>query len=192
MRIVGGRLSGRTIAAPPGRDTRPTSDRVREALFNLLAARTDFDEASVLDLFAGSGALGLEALSRGAQTATLVERHGPTLAVARTNAAGLGLGVHVRTVRADALAFVRRSPSERFDLAFADPPYALAEIPDLPVLVRPHLAPDALFVLEHDTRHNFDGDPGLVLSRAYGQTVVSIFGSVPESSQSDLPQPPSP
>lgn len=176
MRVVGGTLSGRTLAAPPGRDTRPTSDRVREALFNLLASRMPFDGIAVLDLFAGSGALGLEALSRGAARAALVERHGPTLAVARANAAALGLTAQVRPVRADALAFLR-SPREAFGLAFADPPYALAEIPDLPALVRPHLAPEALFALEHDARHSFDGAPGLVLTRAYGQTVVSLFAA---------------
>lgn len=175
MRVVGGTLSGRTVKAPPGHDTRPTSARVREALFNLLAARTAFGGAAVLDLFAGSGALAFEALSRGAAHATLVERHGPTLAVAKANAASLGLASAVRTVRADALVFLRRPPAGAFSLAFADPPYSLAGTPDLPALVRPHLAPGALFALEHDTRHDFSGAPGLVLTRAYGQTVVSLF-----------------
>ncbi len=174
MRIIGGTHSGRTLAAPPGRGTRPTSDRVREALFNLLSARTRLAGADVLDLFAGSGALGLEALSRGAASATLVERHGPTLAVARANAAALGFASAVRPVRADVLAFLRR-PARPFGLAFADPPYDLAEIPALPALVRPHLAPDALFALEYDTRHDFTAAPGLVLTRAYGQTVISLF-----------------
>ena len=178
MRIVGGALSGRPIAAPPGRATRPTSERVREALFNLVAARTDLADIAVLDLFAGSGALGLEAVSRGAASATLVERHGPTLAVARANAAALGVAGAVRCVRADALAFLRRPPAGvPFGLAFADPPYDLAEIPALPALARPHLTADALFVLEHDTRHDFSAAPGLVVARAYGQTVVSIFGA---------------
>lgn len=173
MRIIGGTFSGRTISAPPGRTTRPTSGRVREALFNMLASRVSFDGLDVLDLFAGSGALALEAHSRGAAQATLVERHGPTLAVARTNAASLG--AQVQAVRADVLSFLSRPPRTAFGLAFADPPYDLAEIPGLPALVRPHLAPDALFVLEHDTRHDFAQAPSLVLSRAYGQTVLSIF-----------------
>ena len=176
MRIIGGAHSGRTIAAPPGRGTRPTSDRVREAVFNLVGARTDLAGIAVLDLFAGSGALALEAISRGAAAATLVEHHSPTLAVARANAAALGLQTAVQCVRADALTFLRRPPAGRaFGLAFADPPYDLAEIPALPALVRPHLDDDALFVLEHDNRHDFSDAPGLVVSRAYGQTVVSIF-----------------
>ena len=176
MRVVGGTLSGRTLVAPPGRDTRPTSDRVREALFNLVGARVPLAGLAVVDLFAGSGALGLEALSRGAAHATLVERHGPTLAVARANAAALGVAASVRPVRADVLAFLRRPPaSPLFGLAFADPPYDLAELPALPALVRPHLVPEALFALEHDARHDFSAAPGLVLSRAYGQTVVSLF-----------------
>lgn len=175
MRIVGGELSRRTLQAPKGDRTRPTTDRVREALFNMLGARLDLDGARVLDLFAGSGALGLEALSRGAAHATFVERHGPTLAVARGNACDLGVADRAAFVRADALATLRRAPDGRYDLVFADPPYDLGEIPDLPDLARSHLAPDGLLVLEHDARHAFDGAPGHVLSRAYGRTVVSLF-----------------
>ncbi len=173
MRIIAGAFSGRPIAAPPGKGTRPTAGRVREALFNLLASRMSFDGTTVLDLFAGSGALGLEALSRGAASATLVERHSPSLAVARSNASALG--VPVQAIRADVLTFLRRPLPAPFGLAFADPPYDLAEIPDLPALVRPHLAPGALFALEHDNRHDFAAAPGLVVTRAYGQTVVSLF-----------------
>ena len=173
MRIIAGALSGRTIAAPPGKGTRPTSERVREALFNLLASRVAFDGLAVVDLYAGSGALGLEALSRGAASATLVERHTPTLAVARSNASALG--VPVQAVRSDVLAFLERPSRTPFGLAFADPPYDAPEIPDLPALVRPHLAAGALFALEHDNRHDFAAAPGLVLTRAYGQTVVSLF-----------------
>lgn len=176
MRITGGRLARRPIAAPAGDATRPTTDRVREALFSALAARVDLDGARVLDLFAGSGALGLEALSRGAASAVFVERHGPTLAVARRNAATLGVEGACRFVRADALAWLARPASAVFDVVFADPPYALAGIPAMPERVRPHLAPAGLLVLEHDARHAFDTAPDLVWTRAYGRTVVSVFG----------------
>ncbi len=177
MRIVGGRLARRPLAAPKGDRTRPTTDRVREALFNALGSRTDLDGARVLDLFAGSGALGLEALSRGAAHATFVERHGRTLAVARANARDLDVADRAAFVRADALAELRRPSLGRFDLLLADPPYDLLEIPDLPGLARPHLTPDGLFVLEHDARHAFDAAPGLVYTRAYGRTVLSVFES---------------
>jgi len=175
MRIIGGRFGGRVLQAPRGHATRPTTDRVREALFNLLAARHDFGGARVLDLFAGTGALGLEALSRGAASALFVERHTPTLALARRNAADLGVADACRFVRADAVAYLRRPPEARYDLAFADPPYDLSVLPALPALACPHLAPGGLFALEHDARHDFAGHPALVVSRPYGRTVLSIF-----------------
>ena len=161
---------------------------MREALFNLVGARADLDGLAVLDLFAGSGALGLEALSRGAAAATLVERHGPTLAVARANAAALGPSARSRPSAPTCSSFcAARRRAAPFGLAFADPPYDLAEIPALPALVRPHLDADALFVLEHDTRHDFADAPGLVVARAYGQTVVSIFA--PTRGTPDAPCP---
>lgn len=176
MRIVGGRLARRPLEAPKGRHTRPTTDRVREALFNLLGARTDLAGARVLDLFAGSGALGLEAISRGAAHATFVERHGPTLALARRNAEALGVADRCAFVRADVLTYLRRDGPEA-DLVVADPPYDLAEIPDLPALARPRLGVGGIFVLEHDARHAFDGAPGHLLARAYGRTVLSLFAA---------------
>ena len=173
MRITGGTLARRTLDAPRGDRTRPTTDRVREAVFSALGSRTDLAGARVLDLFAGSGALGLEALSRGAARATFVERHGPTLAVARRNAAALGVAARAAFVRADALAY--RGPGP-FDVVLADPPYDLAELPALPAALRPLLAASGWLVLEHDARHAFDGAPGWVQSRTYGGTVVSWFG----------------
>lgn len=177
MRITGGRLVRRPLAAPAGDATRPTTDRVREALFSALASRVDLDGARVLDLFAGSGALGLEALSRGAASATFVERHGPTLAVARRNALALNVAEACRFVRADALAWLGRPPASPFDVVLADPPYALPEIPALPARVQPRLAPGGVVVLEHDARHAFDADPGLLWTRTYGRTVVSLFAA---------------
>ena len=153
-------------------------DRTREAIFNLVGARLDLAAARggtgavVLDVFAGSGALALEALSRGAARATLVERHGPTLAVARRNARDLG--AEAAFVRADALAHLAR-PGEAVDLALADPPYDLDRLRDLPELLRARLTPGGLAVLEHDARHAFEDAPGWELSRAYGKTVVSLF-----------------
>lgn len=177
MRIVGGRLRRAALRAPRGLDVRPTADRVREALFSALEARLDLDGARVLDLFAGTGALGLEALSRGAASAVFVEAGPAVLRVARANAAALGVATACAFVRADALVWLRRPPAERYGLAFADPPYDFPALPQLPALVRPHLAPDGLFALEHDARHDFSADPALAFARAYGRTVVSLFGS---------------
>ena len=121
MRIIAGTWRGRAIEAPPGLATRPTADRVRETLFSMLASRLgSFEELRVADLFAGSGSLGLEALSRGAAHATFVENDAAASAVIRRNADKLGAGDRVRIVGGSALALPRSAP---FDLIFADPPY---------------------------------------------------------------------
>src|ERR1051326_412360 len=122
MRIIAGDWRGRPIEAPPGRATRPTADRVRETLFSMLASRLgSFEDLRVADLFAGSGALGLEALSRGAATATFVESDAKAVAVIKRNASKLGAIDRVRVVAGSALSL---PGSEPFDLLFADPPYA--------------------------------------------------------------------
>ena len=122
MRIIAGRWRGRPIEAPPGGATRPTADRVRETLFSMLTSRLgSFEGLRVADLFAGSGALGLEALSRGAAGATFVEGDPQAGAAIRRNAEKLGAGESVRVIAGSALALPR---SEPFDLVFADPPYA--------------------------------------------------------------------
>ena len=119
MRIIAGAWRGRAIEAPPGQGTRPTADRVRETLFSMLTSRLgSFEDLSVADLFAGSGALGFEALSRGAATATFVENDPAAAAVIRRNADKLG--VNAQVLGGSALALPRSDP---FDLIFADPPY---------------------------------------------------------------------
>ena len=151
-RIVGGSLGGRRFAAPPGKGTRPTSERVREALASALTARDAF-RGRVLDLYAGSGALAFEALSRGADHALLVERDRRVVRQLRTTVQELGLGARAQVL---GLALGSRGAVARvaslgpFDLVFADPPYALAG--DLPELFRalvPALAPGTILVVEH-------------------------------------------
>jgi 16S rRNA (guanine966-N2)-methyltransferase len=122
MRIIAGDWRGRTIEAPPGQATRPTADRVRETLFSMLASRLgSFKELRVADLFAGSGALGFEALSRGADHATFVENDAKASAAIRRNAEKLGTIDRAEILGGSALALPR---SEPFDLIFADPPYS--------------------------------------------------------------------
>lgn len=122
MRIVAGEWRGRAIEVPPGMATRPTADRARETLFSMLASRIgSFEELRAADLFAGSGALGLEALSRGAASATFVESDAKTAATVKRNAEKLGANDRVRIVVGSALSLPR---SEPFDLIFADPPYS--------------------------------------------------------------------
>jgi len=177
MRIIAGRLRRRVLRAPRGTLTRPTSDRTRESIFNLLASRLDLDGAVVLDLFAGTGALGLEAVSRGAVAVSFVEQNGRVLKVTRQNADDLGVADGCWFLRADAVAYLDRYHGPAFDVIFADPPYDLEALPRLPDLAVPHLKPDGLFVLEHDIRLAFDDHPCLDTSRPYGRTMVSLFQS---------------
>jgi 16S rRNA (guanine966-N2)-methyltransferase len=171
-RIVAGTAGGRQLAVPK-RGTRPTSDRVREALFSAVEAALDLDGARVLDLYAGSGALGLEALSRGAATAVLVESDASAVAVLRKNIAAIGLpGAVARPGRVAAV--LAEPPGEPFDLVLADPPYALDPNPDLVALAaNGWLAPGSLVILERARRSAPpDWPPPLVPARVrrYGDT----------------------
>jgi 16S rRNA (guanine966-N2)-methyltransferase len=152
VRIIGGAWRGRRLCAPPGAATRPTSDRVRQALFDMLlhapwAGREAVNGATVLDAFAGTGALGLEALSRGAATATFLERDRTTLAVLRANIAACGAGDRARALNADAL---RPPPGVPSTLVFLDPPYGAGIVPRAVAALAGAgwLAPGALLVAE--------------------------------------------
>ncbi|HEV2999774.1 MAG TPA: 16S rRNA (guanine(966)-N(2))-methyltransferase RsmD [Solirubrobacteraceae bacterium] len=174
MRIVAGRFGGRRLTAPPGRDTRPTSDRVREALFSILGP---LDGEAVLDLYAGSGALGIEALSRGAGSAVFVERDTRALAALRANLDALGVRADVR--RGDALAALReaRKRGETYDLVLCDPPYRLAPGLGRPLgeALAPVLADGARVVTESDRRTPLDLDlEPLIDERRYGDTLIRI------------------
>jgi 16S rRNA (guanine(966)-N(2))-methyltransferase RsmD len=175
VRVTGGRLRGRRIGVPPGRAVRPTADRVRESLFARLGS---LDGCHVLDLYAGSGALGIEALSRGAARAVFVERAAPAAAALRANLAALGLEEHARVLRGDAALALRRLARERarFDLALLDPPYgpggaerALRAVADAAVM-----APGGTVVVEASRRHPPGDVAGFVRGdeRVHGDTVV--------------------
>jgi len=182
-RIVAGRAGGRRIAVPPS-GTRPTSDRVREAVFSALEARMDLEGARVLDLYAGSGALGLEALSRGGAHALFVESDARAAAVVRRNAAGLGLpGADVRTTTVGSV--LAGPPDARYDLVLLDPPYELADADLTGVLAAladgGWLAAGALLVVERSARSAAPAWPAGVSpfsERRYGDTCVH-YGSGP-------------
>jgi 16S rRNA (guanine966-N2)-methyltransferase len=159
-RIIAGTARGRRLAVPAGLGTRPTSDRAREGLFSSLLSLLDLDGARVLDLYAGSGALGLEALSRGAGTVTLVEDDPAALRALRANVAAVDLsGAHV--VEDDVEAFLAFSPEPRYRLALLDPPYELDVGPSLEALL-PWLPEDAVVAVERSTR-----DPELAWPEGY-------------------------
>ncbi|MFI9642211.1 16S rRNA (guanine(966)-N(2))-methyltransferase RsmD [Micromonospora sp. NPDC051925] len=179
-RIVAGTLGGRRIAAPAGAGTRPTSDRVREALFSAVSAEVDLVGVRFADLYAGSGAVGLEALSRGAEHVLLVESDPRAARVIRENVAALRAAPAARLVTGKVAGVLAAGPGgEPYDVVFADPPYAVpaAELTALLAALVDHawLAPDALVVVERSTRSGpVDWVRGLTAerSRRYGETTL--------------------
>jgi 16S rRNA (guanine966-N2)-methyltransferase len=169
MRVIAGELRGRRLHAPRGSAVRPTADRVREAIFSILG---DIGGTRVLDLFCGTGALGIEAVSRGAESAVLVDSR---TAVAHRNVASLGLAERIDVVRADALRYLKRQQS-RFDLVFCDPPYDLAERleADLGRLVAPLLAEGGRLITESASRRPLELDLPLETERRYGDTLIRV------------------
>ena len=180
MRIVAGQFGGRVLRAPPGADTRPTSEKVREAVFAILP---DVAGGHVLDLFAGSGALGIEALSRGAAHATFVDSGKAALAAIRANLATLGIADRATVIAGDAVAVAGRPAAVPWSLVLIDPPYAS----DLAVragaaLARAQLVAGAVIVIEHDRRHAPPDAIGSLLrtdQRRYGDTYISFYGVSP-------------
>lgn len=175
-RIIAGTLGGRLLKTPPGDGTRPTSDRVREAMFSSLQSELGgFDGVRVLDLFAGSGALGLEALSRGAESADFVESDTRVAGVIKRNIADLGLS-HATVLRTTVDRFVRVPPPEPYDLVFLDPPYALDtdEVSALvaALAVPAWRTPDSVLVVERSSRDPFTWPQGVcgIRDKAYGET----------------------
>jgi 16S rRNA (guanine966-N2)-methyltransferase len=176
VRVIAGRYGGRTLKAPPGRNTRPTSDRVREALFSILGPR--IQDARVLDLFAGSGALGLEALSRGAAEATFVDDAATAIRAIKDNLQALGASAE--THRTDALRFLGHASRSgaQYDLIFLDPPYRQAERLARPLseALPAVLAPGAVAVAESDRRAPLALELPLHDERRYGDTLIRIHG----------------
>jgi 16S rRNA (guanine966-N2)-methyltransferase len=175
VRVIAGTHRGRPLRAPRGAATRPTSDRVREALFSILGS---VDGERVLDLYAGSGALGIEALSRGAAEATLVDSARAAVAAITTNLRALGLDAEV--VAADALAFCQRAraAARHYDLVLLDPPYRHGSPlgARLTAALEPLLAAGARVVAESDRRDPLALGLPLLDERRYGDTLIQIHG----------------
>ena len=179
MRIIAGFARGRTIVAPKGQDTRPTQDHVRESLFNIL--QRDIPEASVLDLFAGSGALGLEAISRGASEATLVDCAMDAIECIHHNVEMLHAESQVKVVKSDWKAALSKLASEhrQYSLVFLDPPYKMTDTPaQCAMMADAHmLLPGAVMVIEHRKEHEpmLDARFTMRSARQYGDTSIHLF-----------------
>ena len=183
LRIISGKLKGRKIRSVAGTDTRPTADRTREAIFNIISVKVR--DTTVLDLFAGTGAFGIEALSRGAQSAVFIDNRPKTISVLKKNLSGLLLEHQVSVIRWDIIRNLNclLSMPAAFDLIFMDPPYNKNMI--IPVLGHLHtcqcLANGALIVVEHSNREMFSPDPWpfeITDQRKYGKTLVSFLNYV--------------
>jgi 16S rRNA (guanine966-N2)-methyltransferase len=171
MRVIGGSCKGHPLRAPAGRAVRPTSDRVREAIFDILGSLIDMNGLRVADLFAGSGAMGIEALSRGASSVVFVDKDGPAIAAVRANLARTGLvGPRAQVVRDDVLLWLGERQPEDLDLALCDPPYAFDRWDDLLMRLRAGWA-----VIESSRSVSVPARWEAVRQRHYGGTLVEVI-----------------
>lgn len=175
MRIITGKYKGRHFEVPRSFKARPTTDFAKENLFNVLRGYTDFEGATALDLFAGTGSISLEMLSRGCSQVVSVEADRDHARFISECVRKLQVDNHV-LIRGDVFRFVK-SCRQQFDLIFADPPYQLPNLPTIPDLIFEHqlLAPDGIFVFEHGKQNDFSQHPHFREHRAYGSVNFSLF-----------------
>jgi 16S rRNA (guanine(966)-N(2))-methyltransferase RsmD len=176
MRVIAGEARGRKLTAPGGLDVRPTADRVRQSVFDMLAVRAE--AGHVLDLFAGSGALGIEALSRGARRAVFVERAAPALKALEENLAACRFLDRAEVRRSDFRAALKALAGQRFDLVFVDPPYEGPARDEAVGALAPVLAPGAWIVVETAAEQGAPASPAdwrLEAERKYGRTRIFLY-----------------
>ena len=177
MRIIAGTLRGRRLNPPANLPVRPTTDMARESLFNILNNYVDFEDCSVMDLFAGTGAVSFEFVSRGVREVTSIDINSQCTDYIKAEAARMAVrNIHV--VRADVFDLLKRA-NRRFDIVFADPPYALEGLASLPDLVfdRQVLTDDGIFILEHPREFSFEAHPHFWQHRAYGKVNFTFFAN---------------
>jgi 16S rRNA (guanine(966)-N(2))-methyltransferase RsmD len=179
MRIVGGSLGGRRFQPPANIPARPTTDLAREALFNILGNTIDLEGMKALDLFGGTGGVSYELVSRGAVT-TVVEQDGTSVLFIKKTAALFKIEDELKVVKGDVFRFLK-SNIDTYGLVFADPPYALPRMGELVEMMLPRLKPEGMAILEHDTRHGFEGHPHFMRAKAYGDTIFTFFTAQPKT-----------
>ncbi len=185
MRIIGGQLKGQRFSAPQNLPVRPTTDLAKEALFNILDTRVDFDQLEVLDLFSGTGNIAFEFASRGAARVTAVDQHARCGIFVKQQAAKWGLG-QIQVQRADVFRYLKRE-TESYDLVFADPPYDLPALTSIPEAVFDSqvMKAGAYLILEHPTSRKISEGHYFVEQRKYGNSSFSIYRK-PASSEATL------
>ncbi len=177
MRIIAGTLKGRRLNPPANLPVRPTTDMAREGLFNILNNYVDFDECTVMDLFAGTGAMSVEFISRGVREVTAVDINNACTDYIKSEAQRLELN-NLRVVRADVFDLLKRA-NRKFDIVFADPPYAIEGLETLPGMVfdRQVLTDDGIFILEHPREYSFEEHPHFWQHRNYGKVNFTFFAN---------------
>lgn len=175
MRIIAGTLRGRRLNPPSNLPVRPTTDMARESLFNILNNYVDYEECSVLDLFAGTGAVSLEFVSRGVKDVTSIDINNACTEYIKSVSRQMNVG-NIHVVRADVFDLLKRA-YKKFDIVFADPPYALQALPNLPDIVFQSdvLTEDGIFILEHPKEYSFDTHLHFWQHRAYGKVNFTFF-----------------
>ena len=179
MRIIGGRLGGKTVLPPSGYKARPTTDFAKEGLFSVLDNAYEFEDLKVLDLFGGTGAISYEFASRGASRVYCIEMSRENASFIRREAARLGLD-NVTVVHSNVFDFLPLC-REKFDIIFADPPYAIEGLDGIPdkVFSRDILHPGAWFILEHGGEYDFSGHPFFLKEKVYGRVHFTFFEKKP-------------
>jgi len=175
MRIIAGNLRGRRLNPPANLPVRPTTDMARESLFNILNNYVEYDDTRVLDLFAGTGAVSLEFVSRGAKEVTAIDINNDCVNFIKSAAQQFGVN-NLHVVRSDAFDIIKRA-YKKFDIIFADPPYALDNLADIPNLVFEHQLLDegGVFVMEHPREYSFEDHPHFWQHRKYGKVNFTFF-----------------
>ncbi len=178
MRVIAGIYKGRKLVTVPDNSVRPATDRVKGAIFNVLQSRVNWTQARVLDLYAGSGSVGIEALSRGAQHCIFVEKSRNALTFLKKNIETIGAGSDANVVYGDVDAFIE-STRTRYAVVFADPPYALEALKVIPntIFAKRIVAEDGYLIIEHPARYQFEqnGLWEVAVEKTYGNTAVSFF-----------------
>jgi len=175
MRIIAGTLRGRRLNPPANLPVRPTTDMARESLFNILNNYVDYEDCSVMDLFAGTGAVSLEFVSRGVKDVTSIDINNSCTEYIKSTSRQMNVG-NIHVVRADVFDLLKRA-YKKFDIIFADPPYSLADLPKLPDIVFSSnvLNEDGIFILEHPKEFTFEDHPHFWQHRAYGKVNFTFF-----------------
>lgn len=175
MRIIAGSLRGRRLNPPANLPVRPTTDMARESLFNILNNYVDYEDVCVLDLFAGTGAVSIEFISRGAKHVTSIDINNACTEYIKQLSKQLNID-NIHVVRADVFDLLKRA-NRQFDIVFADPPYALQDLPQLPDLVFNSniLSDDGIFILEHPKEFSFESHDNFWQHRAYGKVNFTFF-----------------